>query len=371
MQFARAHRQSKCEMSQTVIEAFYLGTVADLDPDEGNYLVENAGSLGGTTFGSGADPLYKDLETLTLDNPNSDAYIDSNDNGAAGEDLIFAGTASTLDSVIEYSVTITYNDGSTATTEMLILQDESGRLFLSPYQEGRAENDVLNDGGITSITLDSVVWADYEGIYADIEQDAFIVCFASGTLIETDTGPTDVAHLSVWDRVRTMDNGFQPIRWIAARRVRASGDFAPVRIAAGALGGGLPMRDLRVSPQHRILIRSKIAQRMFHCPEVLVPAKKLLSLPGIEIDTSTRFVTYWHFLCDRHEIVFSEGAATESLFTGLEAFKAVGPEARREISALFPGLPAGLTPARLIIRGRQQKRLIDRHQKNAQAIYQT
>lgn len=360
-------------MATNTFEVFYLGTMADMDSDESDTVTENAADLVGLTFGSAGDPLWQEITTLTADDANDDGYVDSNDAGLTAEDLTYDGTSSALDSSVEYWVTITYTDGTTATTEMMVIQDVSGRVFLSPLQTGDSQNDVLDDKPIESITLDSVSWDSAEDIYLDVESDAFIVCFAGGTLIETDQGQINVARLNVGDRVRTMDHGFQTLRWIGGRRVRANGNFAPVRIEAGALGSGLPHRDLRVSPQHRILVRSKIAPRMFDIPEVLIAAKKLVGLPGIAVDNTAPYVTYWHFLFNRHEIVFSEGAATESLFTGPEALKALNPDARHEILCLFPQLvQAKETPdaARQIVRGHAQNRMVVRHRKNAQPIFQ-
>ncbi|KRW97185.1 hypothetical protein AQY21_05000 [Paracoccus sp. MKU1] len=100
----------------------------------------------------------------------------------------------------------------------------------------------------------------------------------------------------------------------------------------------MPTGDLVVSPQHRILARSHIAQTMFGTAEVLVAAKQLLALDGIEIAEDLSEVEYYHILFDHHEIVFSNGAETESLYTGAEALRVVGPAAAQEILALFPEL---------------------------------
>jgi len=369
--FGRRGRERN--MATNTFEVFYLGTMADMDPDESNTVTENADDLVGLTFGSDIDPLWQEITTLTVEDANDDGYVDSNDAGLAAEDLTYGGTSSALDSSVEYWITVTYTDGSTATTEMMVIQDVSGRVFLSPLQTGDSQNDVLDDKPIESITLDSVSWDSAEDIYLDVESDAFIVCFAGGTLIETDQGQINVARLSVGDRVRTMDHGYQALRWISGRRVRAFGNHAPIRIEAGALGSGLPRRALRVSPQHRILVRSKIAMRMFGTPEVLIAAKKLVGLPGITVDKTMPYVTYWHFLFNRHEIVFSEGAATESLFTGPEALKAIGLDARHEIISLFPQLDAASKTsdaARKIIHGHARNRMVVRHKKNAQSVFQ-
>jgi len=210
-------------------------------------------------------------------------------------------------------------------------------------------------------------------MYLDPESDAFIVCFAGGTLIETETGQVDVSRLKVGSKVRTLDNGFQPLRWIGARRVRAVGKLAPVRIRAGALGSGMPLRDLLVSRQHRVLVRSKISQRVFGHREVLVAAGKLLGLPGITVDTSQPNATYWHFLFDQHQIVFSEGAATESLYPGPQALQALGPEARAEILALVSGIAAidgDVKAIRPLGRGGASKAMVARHKKNRKPVFQ-
>ena len=61
-------------------------------------------------------------------------------------------------------------------------------------------------------------------------------------------------------------------------------------------------------------------------------------------------MTYFHFLCDQHEIVFAEGAATESFHPGREIMGA-DTALRAELLALFPDL--GLTggaPTRTLVR---------------------
>ena len=174
----------------------------------------------------------------------------------------------------------------------------------------------------------------------------------------------------------TRDHGLQPLRWIGSKHVDSAllavfGTMRPVRIRAGALGAGLPARDLRVSQQHRILVSSKVAQRVFGATEVLIAAKHLTDIDGIDIDDSPQALTYFHLLFDRHEIVCSEGAETESLFTGPEALKAISPESRAELLALFPDLVSGRhdpQPARPLGVGRQGRQLARRHSANGQRL---
>ncbi|MDT9694193.1 Hint domain-containing protein, partial [Streptomyces sp. P9(2023)] len=85
---------------------------------------------------------------------------------------------------------------------------------------------------------------------------------------------------------------------------------------AGALGAGVPARDLVVSPQHRVLVGSRIAQRLFGCGEALVAARHLLGLAGVSVDHPAGGLTYLHLGFEHHEIVRSEGMWTESFFPG-------------------------------------------------------
>lgn len=202
------------------------------------------------------------------------------------------------------------------------------------------------------------------------------VCFADGTMIMTSKGCVPVQELEVGDLVQTRDHGLQAVRWIGSRRLSRQilgrhERLRPVRIAAGALGQGVPVRDLMVSPQHRVMLRSRIAMRMFGETEVLCPAKHLLPLPGVEIAEDLDEVTYTHLLFDRHEIVFSNGAETESLFTGPQALRSVTPEQREEILTIFPNL-AEISETyrccRTVINGRQGRKLVQRHQKTCRPI---
>ena len=203
-----------------------------------------------------------------------------------------------------------------------------------------------------------------------------IVCFMRGTLLDVPDGQKAIEDLQKGDLVLTRDNGAQPIRWIGstvltAAMLRMQPDLRPVRIAAEALGAGIPSRDLLVSPQHRVLVRSRIAQRMFGCDEVLVAAKQLLELNGVEIAGDVDEVEYFHILFDQHEIVTSNGADTESLYTGPVALRSVPAAARQEILTLFPDLATD-NPAIMAVRplssGRQGRQLAARHKRNNQPL---
>lgn len=221
---------------------------------------------------------------------------------------------------------------------------------------------------------------DGHGKGGDGPGDGCAPCFTRGTLIATEQGQIPVEALVAGMKVKTADRGLQDLRWVGSRVLDAqtlqeNPQLQPIRIRSGALGNGLPLRDLVVSPQHRILVRSKIAQKMFGAAEILVAARQLLQLDGIDIAWDLASVEYFHFLFDRHEVVFSEGAETESLYTGPEALKSVGEAAREEIFTILPELrdrvgdeaPQG---ARLLVSGRQGRKLAVRHAQHHKALVQ-
>ncbi|MEM8776447.1 MAG: Hint domain-containing protein [Pseudomonadota bacterium] len=197
------------------------------------------------------------------------------------------------------------------------------------------------------------------------------VCFTKGTLIETPKGQKPIETLSEGDAIITQD-AVATVRWIGSRFYKSSALSAnpkllPVRICAGALGCGLPRQDLLVSRQHRMMVSSKIVERVCGTAEALISAIKLTEIPGIYVDESLREVEYFHILFDRHEIIFAEGAPSESLFTGPEAMKTLSKEARNEVISIFPELADSdfePRPAREMPCGSTQKKIVARHVKN-------
>ncbi|MBO9410116.1 MULTISPECIES: Hint domain-containing protein [unclassified Ruegeria] len=249
------------------------------------------------------------------------------------------------------------------------------------------EGTVVNDATFGTFTVEAgVAYSVSSGTftlpsgatvtYSAFENGSGVPCFTRNTKILTPKGDRCIQTLRVGEEVLTLGQGVQALRWIGRRSIfkadlQANPRLRPVRISAGALGDGLPHEDLLVSRQHRMLVRSRIAQRMFGAPEVLVAAIRLVDTPGIYVDENVDEVEYFHLLFDEHQVVFAAGAPTESLFTGVEALRALDPNARREIFEIFPDLAKGLPTretARLIPEARQQARLLERHRKNAKPL---
>jgi hypothetical protein len=362
----------------TTFNVIFLGVFPDFDTIEGNDIAENAGALTGITVGDFGDSLISRMRQLTPTSgggrfdSDGNTYYDQND-PTPETFSINGGTPQGFDSSVVYDATITYLDGTTAQITAVVFQDVNGNTYVAPEFSANADQSALEAGPLLSITFNQLTGGvnAYLGMTGDRQPFNFVPCFAAGTRLATPEGWREIETLAVGDHVMTQDRGFQAIRWVGRVTCAAKGALAPVRIRAGALGHGLPCRDLLVSPQHRMLLRSRIAERMMGQSEVLVPAKKLLGLPGVALADDLDMVTYIHVMCDAHEIVFAEGAPTETLLPGPQARAALGPEAVDELRMLFPDLDIlGQQPARPIPRGGAQARLVSRHKSNGQPLLQ-
>ncbi|WP_134725162.1 Hint domain-containing protein [Paracoccus luteus] len=289
-----------------------------------------------TDFNTGADPLNRDSMDLS---------------GYYNETTLAAWNAA--------------NPGQQYATALGWLRADAadGVLSMAPGPNGQPLNVrlTLTGGGGTAGLVDS---------------NSGVTCFGADALIETARGPVAAGDVVVGDMVRTRDAGMQPVRWtgrrdLSAAELEAAPNLRPIRIAAGALGAGTPSSDLIVSPQHRVLVRSRIAQKMFGTDEVLVAAKQLLLIDGVDVAEDLAGIGYVHILFDDHQVVWSNGAETESLHPGKQALDMVGTAARDEILALFPELrddAAARAPARTLASGRMGRKLAMRHAQNGKPL---
>ncbi|SMX34996.1 Hint domain-containing protein [Actibacterium lipolyticum] len=169
-----------------------------------------------------------------------------------------------------------------------------------------------------------------------------VPCFTPGTMIATIKGERPAEDLREGDKVITRDNGIQEIRWagkktLNGKELTLDHHLKPVLIREGALGQGLPERDMLVSPDHRLLVANDKTALHFDEREVLVAAKHLVNNRGIEVKNA-HSATYIHFLFDRHEVVLSNGAWSESFQPGTQSLAGMGKEHQDEILDLFPDL---------------------------------
>ncbi|WP_282121473.1 Hint domain-containing protein [Ruegeria atlantica] len=339
----------------------------DFDPSTDRRVFNVEDAAGGNILPRPGDPTLPDAGTVF----NGDYNSDEN-----GDDLTQTGTVTNLDG------STTFLSGDIYLEESYILTDPDGgtitvyRVEVEGDLAGYITSEPLEVGTEYSMTIVNVT----PGNAPDTANPTSIVdvpCFTAGTLIRTPGGDMAIERLSAGDLVKTMDHGPQRIRWIGARKLSSQElsekpKLRPIHIAAGALGNGLPQRNLLVSPQHRMLVRSAIAIRMFETSEILVAAHALVGVPGISVEENVQSVEYYHMLFERHEIVFAEGAPSESLFAGAEALRTVPPAARAEILELFPALATEdfvPPPARPIpSKGKQVRNMVQRHIKNSRSL---
>jgi len=252
-----------------------------------------------------------------------------------GSDILRTGALDTSSTSVLDGVHHTGDDGDP-------LNDDTLHLQLSPEEESDLINELVANGYVLNgntwsasggtdyhVTSGNLVVNDWENIR--------IVCFATGTRIETDRGMRPIEWLKPGDMVRTQDNGFQSIRWVGSKKVEAQGHLAPYIVEPDTLGN---TRRLRLSPQHRVLLSGWQTELLFGESEVLAAVKMLDNGHSIRMCTGGS-VRYYHMLFDRHEIVFADGAAVESFHPGSVGMSALDQDVRDEVCELFPELRSG------------------------------
>jgi hypothetical protein len=171
---------------------------------------------------------------------------------------------------------------------------------------------LLNSTGgvLASATLAS---GTYTGASYTVSQDGdgtakvFVaICYLEGTHILTPKGEVTVESLKAGDTVVTRFGGLQKIRWIGRQSFRGEAiandwNSVPVHIRAGALGDGLPSRDLYVSPGHSMLVDG-----------TLLLAKHLVNGVTITQGWVPEQVEYYQLDLGAHDCVLAEGTWSET-----------------------------------------------------------
>ncbi|MEL6464477.1 MAG: tandem-95 repeat protein [Pseudomonadota bacterium] len=330
---------------------------ADPRPDNGQDTVFG-GDGNDLIFGADDDDvLFGDDGNDTIDGEIDDDLID----GGAGDDSLLGGqgndtlTGGTGDDTLDGGVGLDSLAGGD--DRDLFVNVNAGDVV--DGNEGGDDFDTLDltgstpIGGSLSVAFDDdnpengvVTYLDEEGEFAgtltfsNIEN--VIPCFTPGTMIATPTGERRVEDLQPGDRVVTRDNGIQEIRWVGQREMPGedlarAAHLRPVLIQQGALGRGLPERDMLVSPHHRVLMASDKTALYFDESEVLVAAKHLTRMDNIDV-VDVSHTTYIHLMFDQHEVILSDGAWTESFQPGDMTLGSMGDAQRAEILELFPEL---------------------------------
>ncbi|MFM9857997.1 Hint domain-containing protein [Pseudoxanthobacter sp. M-2] len=146
------------------------------------------------------------------------------------------------------------------------------------------------------------------GDYPDgFNQTTYVPCFLAGTRIAVPGGEVAVETLRPGDLVLTADGRSVPVRWIGRRALATPfvpEPRRPVCIAAGALGDGLPTRDLRLTPDHALFLDGLLVQA-----GALVNGAAVRRMSAGEL--GPRFEVF-HVETAAHELILAEGVAAET-----------------------------------------------------------
>ncbi|MEL6408869.1 MAG: Hint domain-containing protein [Pseudomonadota bacterium] len=202
---------------------------------------------------------------------------------------------------IDSCLTMMSSDGRTTEVIVLVEVDAEGdalQVYILPLAELKPRM------GYALVGLDT------QNAHQKFAEMAY-ASLARGTRIATASGALKpVEELRSGDVILTRDDGPQKIAWIGQSTVRAVGEFAPIRIQAGAMNNEA---DLLLSPDHRLFVYQRSDAVGAGRSEILVRARHLVDGDTVMQD-SGGFIEYYQLLFERHQIVYAEGIAVETLF---------------------------------------------------------
>lgn len=245
------------------------------------------------------DGVLTDFE-LASSNPLSGTMSDNNPadgNFNVGESWIVAGDMGGFAGFYQGSVVV---NGET----FFVFQNGPARVLFGDVADPAAFK--------TALDADRTL---YETAMASIDTTSPTpVCFALGTLIATPAGETAVGALQIGDLVLTADGRATPVKWIGRQTIVSlfAGDRArPVRVAAGALGAGLPHTDLVLTADHALILDG-----------LAINAGALVNGTTITLDPAPDRATYYHIETEEHDVVIANGVPAETFvdYVGRRAF---------------------------------------------------
>jgi Ca2+-binding RTX toxin-like protein len=226
---------------------------------------------------------------------------DGNDtiDGGAGNDTIDAGTGN--DTVL-WRV-----DGG---SDRVTLGSGSNTLDLEGWAGGSVTNGATSGAWSVALAGSTATFtrANAEGTVTVTDWSVgtnSVICILHGTLISTPEGERPIEQLAPGDMVATPE-GPRAVRWVGRSRysmvfLRGKPMCLPVCIHAGALGEGMPARDLWVSPWHALLFG-----------ETLVRAFDLINGQTITQDYQGPVASFYNVELDSPDVIFAEGAPVET-----------------------------------------------------------
>ena len=319
-----------------------------LGGEAGDDFLDGGDGVDSIVGGAGADTLLGGAGNDTLEGGTGNDVL----TGGAGNDLFVYRPGDGHDTITDFNVGNSGRlwDGDGTNNDWIDLSGYYDNIW--ELQADHADDGVLNQSNTTGRTGLAVDYSDntrfgtgdsltFQDAQADgrsfSEENTGVVCFGEGTAILTPAGEVAIERLRPGDLVVTRDNGPQPLLWSAMRRLgpvelAAAPRLRPIEIAAGAFGND---RRLDVSPQHGLLLT-------LDGEELFVRATHLAELQGGKARRrmGCRQVAYWHLLFEHHQVIFSNGLASESFFPGPMALGSLDARARDDLLILEPSLGA-------------------------------
>ncbi|MFD1343837.1 Hint domain-containing protein [Litorisediminicola beolgyonensis] len=303
--------------------------------------------------GDGNDQILSGQGNDTIDGGTGDDTLRGNE----GDDLVTGGDGNDLfvyvagdgnDTITDFNFgnTGTISDGNATNNDRIDLSAFYDNVW--EIHADQADDGILNQSNTTTLGGRAVDYSDnasfgtgsltFTSASANnssyTAENTMVACLVRGTRIRTPEGERAVEDLREGDLVETRDHGPQPIRWIS-RTVYQRADLesnprrCPVLLRKGSFGA---TRDLWVSPQHCMLIEDEDGEPLF------LRATHLTSTPLARVAAGCKKVSYFHLLFDCHEVIFAEGAQTESFYPGPQAVGALSAPDREGLFAKVPRL---------------------------------
>jgi hypothetical protein len=257
-------------------------------------------TAGGTVSYGGGGPAVVADPTVAVVDPDS------------GNDLISATVAITsgfqagdqLNFTDQNGITGNFSGGTLSLTGTATISQYDAALDSITYSYAGADPTVGHTDPSRTIS-----WAASDGVAVSNTGTSTIAvapCYCRGTMIRTERGEIAVEDLRVGDRVATLTGQARAIKWIGSRHLELSRHPAPeqarpIVFRANAVAEGMPRRDLRVSPDHAVLVDG-----------VLVLARLLVNGASVMRDDNCASVTYYHIELETHDILVAEGMPAES-----------------------------------------------------------
>lgn len=327
-------------------DRFYLsGTFGDDQIDGGNS-DETSGDtldLSNLTQDTTVDLTAANAESGSVSDGTSTASFDEIENIilGGGRDTITLADGGGADAVQAFDMT---NSGDGSTNDQLdvsAMTSDGGTtpvgwrdVVVSDTNGDGSGDAILTFPGGESITLVGVLPSEVDS-GAEL-MSIGIPCFTPGTMILTAHGEVAIEALSVGDLIWTVDNGLQPLRWIGRRHLTQTDlgvapELRPVRIKTGTFGN---RREMLVSPQHGMVISAGEETMLIRAKH----AAKFMGADVALVDRHAEQVTYYHLMFDCHQLIWAEGAQTESFYPGKMALSALERDTLKELLTLFPEL---------------------------------